>query len=401
MNIFRRMAVWRFLAVLSVLYACGVPSQAAEELPFVKTMQDSTKKWRGELFDLRESAEVAAVKLTGGGNLYVAPTQKSFQLEALGRSGGLTMVKALSDKVALTANDTVLAGIDSDTDTAAVQALLARGQEAKATVIVFAGPSRSALAANSSAQVFPRRLFTEVPYGAAPGVESVNNLIGLWTWTASLVSACVVEGKMPSLFRSNAMPGGGERNAQFRKTPFHSASGVDVDSVRYLSARYLDALNGALAAMNKTQPAAFERGAKVLHDAQAAGKKVHVGYMGHIFPYELQGKGRPAWSVAAKTQTDATVPAELAEGDVFLLLGYQYFPWELTSALQEKKVKSIVTTSMPPLDRWVVSDSITYINPVWEVQDAAVPLRGYDIEILPISGVMQASVYWQLAQLAK
>jgi hypothetical protein len=401
MNILRRVAVWRFLVVLSVLCLSGAPSWAVTELPFVKTMQDSTKKWRGELLDLRESAENSAEKLVAGGNLYVATTQRSFQMEALGRSGGLTMIKTYTDKIVLTANDTVLVGLDADSNTALLQPLLDSAKEAKASVIVFAGPSRSVLGTNSGVQIFPRRLFLEVPYGAAPGVESVNNLIGLWTWTASLVSACVVEGKMPSLFRSNAMPGGGERNMQFRRTPFHTYSGVNVDSVRYLSARYLDALNGALATMNKTQPPAFEKGAKVLRDAQAGGKKVHIGYMGHIFPYELQGKDRPSWSVAAKTQVDATVPAELTEGDVFLLLGYQYFPWELTSALQEKKIKSIVTTSMPPLDRWVASDSITYINPVWAVQDAVVPLRGYDIEILPISGVMQASVYWQLAQLAK
>ncbi len=401
MNIFRRVAVWRVLFVLSVLCLSSVPSWAVTELPFVKTMQDSTKKWRGELLDLRESAEDTAVKLVAGGNLYAAATQKSFQMEALGRSGGLTMLKTYSDKVVLTANDTVLVALDADSNTALVQPLLDRAKEAKAHVIVFSGPSRSALGQNTDVAVFPRRLFTEMPYGVAPGVESVNNLIGLWTWTASLVSACVVEGKMPSMFRSNGMPGGLERNAQFRKTPFHTNSGVNVDSVRYLSARYLDALNGALATMNKTQPPAFEQSAKVLRDAKAAGKQIHVGYMGHIFPYELQGKGRPSWTVAAKTQVDATVPAELTEGDVYLLLGYQYFPWALTSALEEKKIKSIVTTSMPPLDRWVASDSITYINPIWEVQDAAIPLRGYDIEILPISGVMQATTYWQLAQLAK
>lgn len=398
MNIFRR------LCLLGFLWLLAVPALAASDspaLPFVKTMQDSTKKWRGELGDLRDSAEVTAPKLIAGGNLYVAATQRSFQMEALGRSGGLTMVKAYSEKTELGANDTVLVALDSDSNPSLVTPLLARAKEAHAAVIAFAGPSRAVLGQNAGVQIFPRRLFSEMPYGTAPGVESVNNLIGLWSWTAALVSACVVEGKMPSIYRSNAMPGGGERNAQFRKVPFHTTSGVNVDSVRYLSARYLDALNAALAGMNKTQPAAFERGGRVLREAQANGKQVMVGYMGHIFPSELQGKNRPAWRAAAKTQVDATVPAELGEGDVFLLLGYQYFPWELTSALQEKKIKSIVTTSMPPLDRWVTSDSLTYINPIWAVQDAAVPLRGYDIEILPISGVMQATIYWQLAQLAK
>ena len=39
---------------------------------------------------------------------------------------------------------------------------------------------------------------------------------------------------------------------------------------------------------------------------------------------------------------------------------------------------------------------VLYIRPHWPIEDACVDLKGYDVPILPASGVMQAAVYWAL-----
>jgi hypothetical protein len=390
-----------WLLVVLCLFVWPVAAQTKPELSFVGAMQTATFDWRMEVPALQNAANESAAKILAGGNLYVAPTQQSFQIEALGRSGGLMMVKVLADNTQLTKNDVILAALDSGSDAAAAQKIAQRAADAGTGVLWFAGPSRNALKNIVAARVFPARQFSNLNYAEAPGVESIGNIIGMWAWTAAFVSACVQRGKMPTAFVSGAMPGGGERNGLFRKTPFHESTDVTIASLDNLPHRYLDSVANALFSLRQTQGESFARGAQILKNTQAGGKQITVAYTGHMFPYELKGPRRPDWKVAAKTQVDATVPPELQDGDALLFLGYQGFPYDLTSALQARDIKSIVTTSRPPLDKWKTSADIVYINPFWEVPDAAVFLRGYDVDLFPISGIMQGTIYWQLVELAQ
>src|SRR5690606_25059311 len=114
-----------------------------------------------------------------------------------------------------------------------------------------------------------------------------------------------------------------------------------------------------------------------------------------------QGPGRPDWQVAAKYRIDDTLTEGLHKGDVVLFLQYQVFPYSYTSQLQAQGIQSIITSAQQPLDHWATDADIDYINPFWKVQDAVADVPGYDIDILPISGIMQSVVYWQLVGLAK
>lgn len=382
-----------------LLMLSGFASAAEVALPFVRSMQTATSNWRDQQIELRNTADEAAAKLIAGGHIYVASTQKSFSQEVLGRSGGLMLVKSLNAKTPLTSLDTVLAAMDSGSDPAALDAVLQQAKNAKAKVLLFAGPSRGKIASSKRVKVLPPQVFDNLPYEKSGGIESVNNVIGAWTWMAELVACCVRRGHMPTAFTSNFMPNGKERNAPFRKSTFHTVTDVTPASVRGLSTKYLDALSRALAAMNQSQSASFARGATMIEDAQAAGHHVQVEYLGHMFPSELQGSGRPDWQVAKKYRIDDTMPEGLSKGDVVLFLQYQVFPYSFTSALQAQGINSIITSAQKPLNHWAADEDIVYINPFWEVQDAVVNVPGYDIDILPISGIMQSVVYWQLAGL--
>ncbi|MEO6907762.1 MAG: hypothetical protein ABI210_07720, partial [Abditibacteriaceae bacterium] len=384
---------------LCLLSLPGLASAADAPLPFVHSMQTVTSDWRGQLVDLTNTADEASAKLIAGGNVYVASTQKSFEQEVLGRAGGLMLTKELSAQTKLTSMDTVLAAMDSGSDPAALDAVLAQAKAAGAKVLLFAGPSRGKVSSDIGVQVLPSKTFDNVPYANSTGEESVGNVIGVWTWMAELVATSVRRGHMPTAYTSNFMPGALERNAQFSKRAFHTTTDVTPASVRRLGARYLDALSSALASMNQSQSTSFMRGAKMIRDAVAGGHHVDVEYLGHMFPTELQGPGRPDWQVPAKYRLDATMPDGLSKGDVVLFLQYQMFPWNFTTALQAKGVQSIITSSMKPMDHWATDADIDYINPFWEVQDAAVDVPGYDIKILPTSGILQSVVYWQLVGL--
>jgi len=389
--------------VFGVLCLLAVPALAASDaaLPFVHQMHTATQDWRGQSLELRNSADETAAKLIDGGHVYVAGTQVSFRQELLGRAGGLMLTKALNAKTVLTPRDTVLAAMDSGSDPAALDAVLQQAKSAGAKVLLFAGPSRGKVTSHRGVQVLPSHAFADVAYQDSAGIESVSNVIGAWTWTAELVACCVRRGHMPTAFTSNFMPNGKDRNAPFRKSTFHTVTDVTPASVRGLSGKYLDALSSALVAMDQSQAASFARGAKMIRDAKANGHHVEVEYLGHMFPSELQGPGRPDWQVAAKYRIDDTMTEGLHKGDVVLFLQYQVFPYSYTSQLQAQGIQSIITSAQQPLDHWATDADIDYINPFWKVQDAVADVPGYDIDILPISGIMQSVVYWQLVGLAK
>ena len=42
------------------------------------------------------------------------------------------------------------------------------------------------------------------------------------------------------------------------------------------------------------------------------------------------------------------------------------------------------------------SDRVIYINPYWPINDNCVSVPGYDIPILPASGVIDAAIYWAI-----
>ena len=389
--------LYYWMLALWLMALPGLALAADGNLPFVQSMQSATRDWRGQQTALRNSADEAAAKLIAGGNVYVAGTQTSFRQEVLGRAGGLMLTKSLNAKTALTSLDTVLAAMDSGSDAAALNAVLQQAKDAGAKVLLFAGPSRGKVTSSQSVQILPSRDFDNLPYAKSAGIESVSNVIGAWAWMAELVACSVRRGHMPTAFTSNFMPNGKERNAPFRKSTFHTVTDVTPASVRHLSSKYLNAVGNALADMQRAQTASFARGATMIKDAKTNGHQVQVEYLGHMFPSELQGPGRPDWQVAQKYRIDATMPDNLNKGDVVLFLQYQVFPYEFTTALQAKGIQSIITSAQKPLDHWAADADIVYINPFWEVQDAVVNVPGYDIDILPISGVMQSVVYWQLA----
>ncbi|MEO6907720.1 MAG: hypothetical protein ABI210_07505, partial [Abditibacteriaceae bacterium] len=319
---------------LCLLTLPGLALAADAPLPFVQSMQNATSDWRGQLSELHDTADETAAKLVAGGNVYVASTQLSFQQEVLGRAGGLMLTKWLNPNAVLTPQDTVIAAMDSNSDPTALDAVMTQAKAGGAKVLLFAGPSRGKVSSGEDVQVLPSRTFDNLPYAKSAGEESISNVIGVWTWTAELVASSVHRGHMPTAFTSNFMPGAIERNAQFRKSTFHTTTDVTPASVKQLGARYLDALSSALVAMNQSQVASFTRGAKMIRDTEASGHHVDVEYLGHMLPYELQGPGRPDWQIAPKDRIDATIPDGLNKGDVVLFLQYQPFPWDFTTGLE-------------------------------------------------------------------
>ncbi|MFA7232875.1 MAG: hypothetical protein WC076_02060 [Terrimicrobiaceae bacterium] len=371
--------------LLSPVGAAASTPPAGED--YISRLQKAVDVWQDELPALEKCAAAAASKIIAGGNLYLGGAQPSFVEEGIARSGGMTMSHPVSVSTRFTSNDVVLAAWVKARDDPAAAALLEKAAAGGAQVVLF---SNTCHPANKAIAVFPSRA-APAPVGE-PSVESVSNVVGMWAWTGAFVAACIRQGKMPCMFESMFMPGAIPRDTRFREAPFHAQNLAGREKVPDLGRAYLEIVSGSLRRLKEKNGEAFGRAAKLLREAHENGRPVKVIPLGHMFPTEMQANAIPSWITAAPEKYVPTAEC------LPLYIGYQWFPWENAALTGAARVPSILTTSRRPTGEWVEDAEHVYIDPCWEVQDAGVELPGYDINILPVSGVMQSAIFWELLE---
>ena len=125
-----------------------------------------------------------------------------------------------------TNHDVILYAVPGSPDTEDLK-LIDRWQEQGATVIQFS--SNAGLYRNQ----FP--------------VDTVANVVGLWTWTGEFVAACTRLGRMPVLYQSYGLPGGPERGKKYQGKKFHDDLTIKPVPAEVLGQEYLDRIEQLLA----------------------------------------------------------------------------------------------------------------------------------------------------------
>jgi hypothetical protein len=97
----------------------------------------------------------------------------------------------------------------------------------------------------------------------------------------------------------------------------------------------------------------------------------------------------PAWE--DKELLDASRPPQFV-----LYVGYQFAPHRLLDQAKALGVK-LVYSDVQPAEPPEPASNILYIDPAWPLADGCVAITGYDVPILPASGVIQAAIYWTIA----
>jgi hypothetical protein len=359
--------------LLGATLLCHLPgASAAVAENYLSALHAAIAQTRSNLARLTLSADRAATEFTAGGNLRVAGRQADFISEACGRAGGLMAIAPLNQR-SPTNHDVILYAVPGSPD-AQDLTTTDRWQEQGATVIQFS--SRAGL------------------YRSHFPVDTVANVVELWTWTGEFVAACTRLGRMPVLYQSYGLPGGPERGKKYQGKKFHDDLTIKPIPAEALGRDYLDRIEHSLAKISDTQM-------PTIHQAAAWWSRITpatVLVTGHMFPRHLQDPrvpcpgtlvAVPAWE--DKELLDVGHPPQFV-----LYIGYQFAPQKLldqAKALGVKLVYCDVQPAQPPEP----ADNILYIDPGWPLADGCVVVPGYDVPILPASGVLQAAIYWTIA----
>lgn len=323
---------------------------------------------------ITQSAEQAAGDLLAGGNLWAAGRQGDFIAEACGRAGGLMSVAPLGERSA-TNRDVILFAVpgrlvESDSDK------ITQWEKKGARVVAFHSP------AGVFADRFP--------------LDTVANVSDLWIWTGEFVASCTRRGKMPVLYQSYGLPGGPERGKKYQGKRFHDDLTIQPIGPGVLGREYLSQISRMLAGMQSTQMPRIVQAAQWWR--QASSNSTAILVTGHMFPRHAQdartipcGRFEPAPAWEDKVLVDAARPPEFV-----LYLGYQYGPRKLVDWASASGAKLVYTT-VQPVQPPQPASNIMYLDLGWPLTDACVRVPGYDVPILPASGVLQAAFYWALA----
>lgn len=225
-------------------------------------------------------------------------------------------------------------------------------------------------------------------------LDTVANGVALWTWTGEFVAACTRLGKMPVLYQSYGLPGGPERGKRYQGKKFHEDLTVKPIAAAVLGSEYLQRIERMLTKISDTQMPKIHQAATWWRQAGSG----TILVTGHMFPAHGQDPRSstlgsfaavPAWE--DKDLLDADHPPQFV-----LCLGYQFAPRRLLNQAKAMGVRLVYTTvqsAQPPEP----ASNILYIDPAWPLADGCVTVPGYDVPILPASGVVQAAIYWTIA----
>ncbi len=148
-----------------------------------------------------------------------------------------------------------------------------------------------------------------------------------------------------------------------------------------------------LARLEETEMPRMDRAAGWWRNAKSATALV----TGHIFP--AHGQDPRTIHICDFVRVPAREDKSLLAAnppEFVLYLGYQFAPQKLLNKAQPAGIK-LVYTDVQPGQPAEPSENILYIAPAWPLTDACVNVPGYDIPILPASGVVQAAIYWTIA----
>ena len=230
--------------------------------------------------------------------------------------------------------------------------------------------------------------------------DPTANAVVVWVWTGEFVAACTRLGQMPTMYLGAAVPGFAERTKPLSALKFHVKKPVPV--ARYWVARaFLQRMRADLEVVRAKETDNLRAVATVAATSRTAGKHLYTFVHGHAVLRQLGCAHDPSYFQQINKdwfhQKDEIV---LQPGDFVFSVGFsqifagEQFGYFAENARQRGATLAWSFTDYYPADVAKLALGEIYVNQHWAFGDAVVQLPGYDVRILPTSGVLSEAIYW-------
>ena len=372
------------MGVAVILAVMGALAQSPTDNSSLERMAKTLEIARLDIGTMVPVAEKAARLLGDGGRLHAAG-QPSLVSEITGRAGGLMMIKPLA-ATPPAPGDVVLYTPESGVD---IPETL---RDTKAMVVLFGAP-----VAGHDWPAFPN-------HAAEAGISpTLANAIPAWLFTGELVGALTRLGKMPVIYETIGAYGGYSRMAKYKsgEIAFHDDLTVPPCAAGVVANRYVDAVAAMLRRIEMEEHAGLDQAGAWARDARRNKKQLFMYSMGHLFPDEV-GKtdiGKVFQSAGWNAGFRVPHPEDrYHDGDLAVHIGYQHPADTLLRAARPAGARVVYVSLFADRD-FTKDNGVIWIDPMWAWSDACVTLEGYDIPLLPASGIVNGAIAWETYRL--
>ena len=352
---------------------------------YLQRAQKLVVEHRHNVNRLQAPSELVTEALFAGSAFYLTGSDTGWISEGTGRAGGPMSIRHLSSTTAARPGDVVWLSYSADTYNAQLRAG-AELEQKKCLVLAF-GPRPT-----SGAPGFQHWIDSLTPWNADHNFTLLGNVLSLWTLTGEVAGVSARRGKTLVFYQSVGMPGSLQRNQLYTGRTFHAAGEPRMEPVQPgVAARaYLDYIDKMFHEIRAHEIDKIVAVGKEMGQRSASHPALLMP-VSHMMGYELWGDGK--WFQTSKG--DAKLDTALGSDGQLILLGYYNgIPVETWEAVRRAKAKAAWIVVPKPDQRLSFEQyGDVFINQQWSPGDAAVAMPGYDIRILPPSGVAQLFIY--------
>ncbi|HDY65424.1 MAG TPA: hypothetical protein ENH84_04220 [Phycisphaerae bacterium] len=399
--------VTRCLFVFIIATMVQAAACYAGQTPAAKVTEDiciSLDSVEKSIPEISKAAELIAERWIDGGTLCVDGT-KEWATEIYYRAGGLAHLKFLPqypDVEKYNQKSIVLAGYlpggdKSDTKWAKrIRVALKKGM----LVVLIAPGDPGALNTKTLSKSERENLVRLWPQGSTPDIEAAS-LATSWALVGEIVSACTRRGKMPTMLKSVLFEGARDRNGAIHGMPFHKKTSVSPIKPGVLGKAYIQSARRWVTDFTARNSGKIEQIASHISAQKKAGKAVVAVTTGHIWM-------DPPWLVSVKgvkelhKASSETISRELTGGGTLMIIGYrELFYGQRQTDVPEAVRKAggwIVGFATHPEVPDDLADRSVLMSTGWPDSDAIVEIPGYDIHVLPITGLAQIAIYRMISE---
>ena len=416
-----------------LLVACVSQPCNAENLvdPYVKNVSELVNRQQQNIDRLLGPADLTAQALLAGGSFYLAG-DPAWVSEGTGRAGGLFATSPLPtveqykqlgelfgqppQGVALQKGDVVW--LSYTPETFAAETAAAKDLEQKGCLVVAFGPRPQ-----NGAPTFTHWIDNLTPWSAETNFTRMGNVLSLWTLTGEVASSTARQNHTLGFFQSLVIYGARERNNIYTsqgpskgsvamsypplptyRTGVGAAFHDGIPSMKPVRAgviarQYLEYISNMVLQIKEHDLDNIIRVGREMAQRASKSHPADLMVLGHLMFYASSRDGK-LFRYLDVNKDNKNLQGLLGTDGYFIWLGYVATPLDLWNAARRAGAKAVWVTSPLPAEVDFRQFGDIVINEHWLVGDAAVDVPGYDVRILPPSGIAQLFIYELLLRAA-
>ena len=271
----------------------------------------------------------------------------------------------------------------------------ARELEGQGCLVIAFGPRLA-----SGAPHFTHWIDSLTPPTADGDFTEMGNVISLWTMTGEVAASASRAGKTLVFWQSIDIWGSDVRNSMYQGMAFHDGfPQMDPTPPGVLSQAYISYLENMLQNIREWELPKIISVGKEMARRAAEGHPALLTVMSHMMPYAVDQNSKLFRYIDILKQRNE-VESQLHQGGYFVFIGYVGVYLDLLRDVRQAGATAAWIIAPLHSEVYFARYGDVVISQHWHNGDCAVEAPGYDVRILPPSGIAQLFIYETLLRAA-